>query len=46
MTESDKQPYVYLNCGHVHGQHNWGPEDPDTKDRTCPMCRKVKFDLY
>ena len=42
LTESDKQPYVYLNCGHVHGQHNWGPEDPDTKDRTCPMCRKVR----
>ncbi len=43
LTESDKQPYVYLNCGHVHGQHNWGPEDPDTKDRTCPMCRKVSL---
>ncbi|XP_026477976.1 protein pellino [Ctenocephalides felis] len=31
------QPYVYLNCGHVQGQHNWGQDKESTK-RRCPMC--------
>uniref|UniRef100_A0A8C4SUL2 E3 ubiquitin-protein ligase pellino homolog 1-like n=1 Tax=Erpetoichthys calabaricus TaxID=27687 RepID=A0A8C4SUL2_ERPCA len=36
----EKQPWVYLNCGHVHGYHNWGnKEERDGKDRECPMCR-------
>jgi pellino protein len=39
LTESEKQPYVYLECGHVHGQHGWG-KGQDTNTRTCPMCRK------
>uniref|UniRef100_A0A2K5D1K0 Uncharacterized protein n=1 Tax=Aotus nancymaae TaxID=37293 RepID=A0A2K5D1K0_AOTNA len=29
----EKQPWVYLNCGHVH--------EHDGKDRECPMCRSV-----
>ncbi|XP_055233990.1 E3 ubiquitin-protein ligase pellino homolog 1 isoform X1 [Gorilla gorilla gorilla] len=38
----EKQPWVYLNCGHVHGYHNWGnKEERDGKDRECPMCRSV-----
>ncbi|KAK2160286.1 hypothetical protein NP493_1652g00013 [Ridgeia piscesae] len=37
--ESEKQPYVYINCGHVHGQHRWGLET-DSDSRVCPMCRK------
>lgn len=36
---SDKQPYVYLQCGHVHGQHQWGHKENDS--RTCPLCIKV-----
>lgn len=38
----EKQPWVYLNCGHVHGYHDWGnKEERDGKDRECPMCRSV-----
>ncbi|XP_014745680.1 PREDICTED: E3 ubiquitin-protein ligase pellino homolog 1 isoform X1 [Sturnus vulgaris] len=38
----EKQPWVYLNCGHVHGYHNWGnKEERDGKDRECPMCRSI-----
>lgn len=39
----DKQPWVYLACGHVHGYHNWGnrsAQEPNTQ-RECPMCRVV-----
>jgi len=43
LTESEKQPYVYLECGHVHGQHAWGRVDETNNTRTCPMCRKVKY---
>ncbi|XP_058118675.1 protein pellino [Anopheles ziemanni] len=34
------QPYVYLNCGHVQGQHGWG-QDKNTNARRCPMCLEV-----
>ena len=37
---SDKQPYVYISCGHVHGQHSWG-RDSNDNTRTCPMCMTV-----
>ncbi|KAF7988571.1 hypothetical protein HCN44_001144 [Aphidius gifuensis] len=30
------QPYVYLQCGHVQGNHDWGQENSTT--RKCPMC--------
>ncbi|KAK6181044.1 hypothetical protein SNE40_008984 [Patella caerulea] len=36
----DKQPYVYLNCGHVHGKHQWGVLDSEST-RTCPLCLTV-----
>ncbi|XP_035263393.1 E3 ubiquitin-protein ligase pellino homolog 3-like [Anguilla anguilla] len=44
-----KQPWVYVNCGHVHGYHNWGfrrdrapgTSPAATGDRECPMCRRV-----
>ena len=39
-TDSDKTPYVYLNCGHVHGQHSWG-KGVDVNNCTCPMCFKA-----
>ncbi len=40
----EKQPWVYLNCGHVHGYHNWGNRDAERdgregRERECPMCR-------
>ncbi|KAM9857195.1 E3 ubiquitin-protein ligase pellino homolog 1-like [Aulostomus maculatus] len=40
----EKQPWVYLRCGHVHGYHGWGgrrnPEvDAACQERECPMCR-------
>lgn len=37
LSENDKQPYVYLNCGHVQGLHDWG-QNKNTNARTCPMC--------
>ncbi|XP_054721199.1 protein pellino-like [Uloborus diversus] len=41
LTCSEKQPYVYLICGHVQGLHSWGITDKDINARTCPMCLKV-----
>lgn len=37
-----QQPYVYLNCGHVQGHHDWGQED-DSEARRCPMCLEVFY---
>ncbi|KAI8044797.1 hypothetical protein M5D96_000969, partial [Drosophila gunungcola] len=34
------QPYVYLNCGHVQGHHDWG-QDENTGARRCPMCLEL-----
>lgn len=39
-SSEDRVPMVYLECGHVHGQHNWGVKN-DNNDRECPLCRKV-----
>ncbi|XP_023699208.1 E3 ubiquitin-protein ligase pellino homolog 1 isoform X4 [Paramormyrops kingsleyae] len=44
-----KQPWVYVNCGHVHGYHNWGFRKEKagggslaaSGERECPMCRRV-----
>lgn len=38
--ESQQQPYVYLNCGHVQGLHDWG-QDKDSGARKCPICLEV-----
>ncbi|XP_034407491.1 E3 ubiquitin-protein ligase pellino homolog 1b isoform X1 [Cyclopterus lumpus] len=43
-TPDEKQPWVYLQCGHVHGFHNWGHqreerEGREGRQRECPMCR-------
>ncbi|XP_030759309.1 protein pellino-like [Sitophilus oryzae] len=35
--ENQQQPYVYLNCGHVQGLHDWG-QDKDSGARKCPIC--------
>ena len=36
---TDRKPMVYLKCGHVHGQHDWGVKKDN--ERECPLCRKV-----
>ncbi|KAG5899513.1 hypothetical protein JTB14_008202 [Gonioctena quinquepunctata] len=38
--ENLQQPYVYLNCGHVQGLHDWG-QDKDTGSRKCPICLEL-----
>lgn len=43
-TPDEKQPWVYLHCGHVHGYHNWGNHHEKREGhegclRECPMCR-------
>ncbi|XP_072546527.1 E3 ubiquitin-protein ligase pellino homolog 2 [Salminus brasiliensis] len=42
-SQEDKQPWVYLACGHVHGYHDWGhrSEREPNAQRECPMCRAV-----
>lgn len=39
-SENNQQPYVYLNCGHVQGHHDWG-QDKDSGARRCPMCLEL-----
>ncbi|KAK9391225.1 E3 ubiquitin-protein ligase pellino 3 [Crotalus adamanteus] len=37
-----QQPWVYVNCGHVHGFHNWGfRKEKGSLERECPMCRRL-----
>ncbi|XP_042903307.1 protein pellino isoform X2 [Parasteatoda tepidariorum] len=38
LTSSDKQPYVYLICGHVQGLHDWRQDKDSPNSRQCPMC--------
>lgn len=47
----ERQPWVYLTCGHVHGRHDWGQRaegqvdhgdgEGSTTRRECPLCRTV-----
>ncbi|KAM8852722.1 E3 ubiquitin-protein ligase pellino homolog 1b [Synchiropus picturatus] len=41
LPPDEKQPWVYLRCGHVHGYHDWGnhQEAREGRLRECPMCR-------
>lgn len=36
---SDRIPMVYLKCGHIHGQHDWGVKKDN--ERECPLCRNI-----
>lgn len=41
-----REPWVYQECGHVFGQHDWNDavtsnKEGDNGNRKCPMCRKV-----
>ena len=40
LSSQQQQPYVYLNCGHVQGHHEW--DKSSTGSRKCPMCMKVQ----
>ncbi|XP_023175977.1 protein pellino isoform X1 [Drosophila hydei] len=40
ISDQVNQPYVYLNCGHVQGHHDWG-QDENTGARRCPMCLEL-----
>ncbi|XP_046658483.1 protein pellino isoform X4 [Homalodisca vitripennis] len=42
LDNEKQQPYVYLNCGHVQGHHDWGQEK-DSNSRCCPMCLKLEW---
>ncbi|CAI5450368.1 unnamed protein product [Caenorhabditis angaria] len=37
---SRRQPYVYLQCGHVQGKHEWGvhPTPGGQRGGKCPIC--------
>ncbi|XP_040578126.1 protein pellino isoform X3 [Lepeophtheirus salmonis] len=37
-TKPEAQPFVYLNCGHVQGRHNWGNLNDNNGSKTCPIC--------
>lgn len=34
-------PCVYVLCGHVQGNHQWGIRDSDNQSYECPLCRTV-----
>lgn len=36
---TERDPYAYLQCGHVQGRHPWGKQP--NHSRTCPMCLRV-----
>ena len=38
-----RDPWMYQECGHVFGQHQWkgGVGEVGGATRSCPMCRKV-----
>ena len=42
--EPEREPWVYLKCGHLHSYHEWkgGPKESDSR-RTCPVCREVSI---
>ncbi|ENN71533.1 hypothetical protein YQE_11826, partial [Dendroctonus ponderosae] len=39
-SSTTQQPYVYLNCGHVQGLHEWGQER-ESSNRKCPICLEL-----
>jgi len=38
---SSSNPYVYVLCGHVHGNHHWGIRNNNLQSRECPLCRTI-----
>ena len=44
VVDEDREPWVYLSCGHVFGQHQWkGSPEESNRARTCPICRRVSY---
>lgn len=41
ILKSFANPYVYVLCGHVQGNHQWGVKTNDTELLECPLCRVV-----
>ena len=40
--DNSREPWVYMACGHVVGQHNWkGSQNDNNETRTCPICSRV-----
>lgn len=37
---SQQQPYVYLNCGHVQGRHGWN-KNKYSSALKCPLCMQL-----
>ena len=44
VNDTQQQPYVYVNCGHVQGHHDWG-QDKDSGKRKCPICLEVMHNV-
>lgn len=42
-TSSSSSPnaFVYVSCGHVHGNHKWGVRNDNKESRECPLCRTI-----
>ncbi|UJR33300.1 hypothetical protein I4U23_020750 [Adineta vaga] len=41
LSNNFANPYVYVLCGHVHGNHQWGMKNDNNQSRECPLCRTV-----
>ncbi|CAF0741960.1 unnamed protein product [Rotaria sp. Silwood1] len=41
ISSNFSNPYVYVSCGHVHGNHQWGVINDNNHLRECPLCRTV-----
>jgi len=42
-SEANREPYVYLVCGHVQGLHHWGimNQTTNSESRKCPVCLRL-----
>ncbi len=41
FSSNSPNAYVYVLCGHVHGNHKWGVKNDNNELRECPLCRTV-----
>lgn len=39
--KANREPYVYLTCGHVQGLHFWGQSNTSPNSRKCPVCLRL-----
>uniref|UniRef100_A0A3P8UZR9 Pellino E3 ubiquitin protein ligase 1 n=1 Tax=Cynoglossus semilaevis TaxID=244447 RepID=A0A3P8UZR9_CYNSE len=45
-TPDEKQPWVYLQCGHVHGYHNWGNHREEREGPYVPLWLGCESGFY